>query len=73
MNDSMEIAGLCAAVETSGKTSVLCRNGTPVADLLPQHKGREITLESDPELRGARCVEDPVDPLQPEEWPEELR
>jgi hypothetical protein len=40
---------------------------------VPHHKGRDITLEPDPELRGARYVEDPTAPLQPEEWPEELR
>ena len=68
-----QLSRLVAAVETRGETIVLCRNGTPVADIVPHHKGRDITLEPDPELRGARYVEDPTAPLQPEEWPEELR
>jgi antitoxin (DNA-binding transcriptional repressor) of toxin-antitoxin stability system len=68
-----QLSRLVAAVETRGETVVLCRNGTPVADIVPHHKGRDITLEPDPELRGARYVQDPTAPLQPEEWPEELR
>ena len=51
-----QLSRLVAAVETRGETIVLCRNGTPVADIVPHHKGRDITLEPDPELRGARYV-----------------
>jgi antitoxin (DNA-binding transcriptional repressor) of toxin-antitoxin stability system len=68
-----QLSRLVAAVETRGETVILCRNGTPVADLVPHHKGRDITLEPDPALRGARYTGDPTAALGAEEWPEELR
>ena len=68
-----QLSRLVAAVENHGETVVLCRNGVPVADLVPHHKGRDITLEPDPALRGARYVGDPTAPLGADEWPEELR
>jgi antitoxin (DNA-binding transcriptional repressor) of toxin-antitoxin stability system len=68
-----QLSRLVAAVETRGETVILCRNGTPVADLVPHHKGRDITLEPDPTLRGARYTGDPTAALGAEEWPEELR
>jgi antitoxin (DNA-binding transcriptional repressor) of toxin-antitoxin stability system len=67
------LSRLVAAVETRGETIVLCRNGTPVADLVPHRKGQETTLEPDPELRGARYAGDPTATLDTEEWPEALR
>ena len=68
-----QLSRLVAAVETRGETVILCRNGTPVADLVPHHKGRYVTLEPDPALRGARYTGDPTAALGAEEWPEELR
>ncbi len=68
-----QLSRLVAAVETRGETVVLCRNGTPVADLVPHRKGQDTTLEPDPDLRGARYAGDPTAPLGTEEWPEALR
>ena len=66
-----QLSRLVAAVETRGETVVLCRNGTPVANIVPHRK--ESTLEPDPELRGARYVGDPTAPLGVKDWPEDLR
>lgn len=66
-----QLSRLVAAVETRGETVVLCRNGTPVANIVPHRS--PITLEPDPGLRGARYVGDPTAPLDAQEWPEEWR
>jgi antitoxin (DNA-binding transcriptional repressor) of toxin-antitoxin stability system len=52
---------------------VICRNGAPVADLV-RHKTRApISTEPDPELAGARFLNDPCAPLAEADWPESLR
>lgn len=66
------LSQLVAKVEEEGEVIVLCRNGRPVADLVP-HQSRAGTLESDPELLGARYLGDPTAPLDAGDWPEELR
>jgi prevent-host-death family protein len=68
-----QLSRLVASVETRGERVVLCRNGTPVADIVPHDKRTDVTLEPDPELCGARYLADPTAPLGAEEWPEELR
>ena len=68
-----QLSKLVAAVETRGELVVLCRNGTPVADLVPHEPARGATLLPDPELLGARFSEDPTQGVSPEDWPEELR
>jgi len=66
------LSRLVAAVEEHGETVVLCRNGRPVADLVP-HRRQAGRLEVDPSLAGAHFLGDPVAPLPVEDWPEELR
>ncbi len=68
-----QLSRLVTTVETSGERVVLCRNGTPVADIVPHDKRSDTTLEPDPELCGARYLENPTAPLGLEEWPEALR
>jgi antitoxin (DNA-binding transcriptional repressor) of toxin-antitoxin stability system len=68
-----QLSRLVAAVETRGELVVLCRNGTPVADIVPHEAARAATLQPDPELLGARFLEDPTKGVSTEDWPEELR
>ena len=68
-----QLSRLVAAVETQGERIVLCRNGTPVADIVPHKKGGDANLHPDPELLGAQFLQDPTAPLSSEDWPEVLR
>ena len=68
-----QLSKLVAAVETRGELVVLCRNGMPVADIVPHEAKRGATLQPDPELLGARFLEDPTKGVSIEDWPEELR
>ena len=68
-----QLSKLVAAVETRGERVVLCRNGTPIADIVPHEAARGATLEPDPALLGARFIGNPMAGVPPEDWPEELR
>ena len=68
-----QLSRLVAAVEVGGERVVLCRNGIPVADIVPHQKDSTATLQPDPELCGAAFVMDPTAPLPIEDWPEVLR
>ncbi|MGB0460906.1 MAG: type II toxin-antitoxin system Phd/YefM family antitoxin [Opitutales bacterium] len=67
-----QLSRLVQAVEEEGELVVLCRNGKPVADLVP-HAARKAKLEPLPELKGAQYIGDPCAPLGEEDWPESLR
>jgi antitoxin (DNA-binding transcriptional repressor) of toxin-antitoxin stability system len=67
-----QFSKLIAKVEETGEPYVICRNGKPVVDLVLHRQARD-PLNSDPELRGARFIGDPVVGLSEEDWPEELR
>jgi len=63
------LSQLVQAVEERGEEVVLCRNGRPVARLVP-HAGAAVDhFRYDPRLAGV-ILEDPVAPLPPEAWPE---
>ena len=66
-----QLSRLVAAVEETGEPITLCRNGRPIADLVP-HRASRVTLEPDPSLAGATFREDPTAPLTAEDWPPEL-
>ncbi len=68
-----QLSRLVAAVENRGEHVVLCRNGKPVADIVPHEAARGATLQPDPELLGARFLEDPTKGVSTGDWPEELR
>jgi prevent-host-death family protein len=58
---------LLAKVEKSNQRVVICRNGEPVADLVPhKHKSR---TRPHPALRKIQIKYNPVEPLSPDEWP----
>ncbi len=68
-----QLSRLVAAVEARGERVVLCRNGIPIADIVPHQKDTASTLQPDPELCGAEFLLDPCAPLPNEDWPEVLR
>jgi prevent-host-death family protein len=59
--------GLMARVEENGESIVICRNGLPVAELVP-HKRRNRT-RIHPVLSKIKINYDPVEPLSRDEWP----
>ena len=66
-NFSSQLAGL----ETNGETIVICRNGRPVADLVPHRRASRI--KPHPVLGKIKIDYDPVEPLTNDEWPEAAR
>jgi prevent-host-death family protein len=64
------LSAVLAEVSEKGEKYIICRNGKPVADLVPHvNKSR---LVPHPVLRKIRIKYDPREPLTPEEWPQEV-
>ncbi len=64
-------SSLLAAVERNNSTIVICRNGEPVADLVPhQAKSRIIPH---PALRKIKIKYNPVEPASDTDWPAKYR
>ena len=64
-------SSLLATVEDSGGSFVICRNGKPVADLVP-HK-RASRIKPHPVLSKIKINYDPTEPLSENEWPKASR
>lgn len=64
-------SSLLAQLEEDSETIVICRNGEPVADLVP-HK-RVNRIKTHPILSKVTIGYDPVEPLASDEWPEAAR
>lgn len=62
---------LLSTIEKDGQTIVICRNGEPVADLVPHKHLRRI--KPDPFLSKIRIDYDPTEPMASDEWPEANR
>ena len=69
------LSELVKAVEEKGEKIVLCRHGKPVAEInKPSARaGKFNRLKPHPKLSRIQIDYDPTEPLQPDEWPEELR
>ena len=65
------LSELLADVETNGAVILICRNGKPVAELRPVAAAQRSLLRKNPRLQAMRLCEDPVRPLDPEDWPEQ--
>ena len=63
------LSSLLADVEKKGESFLICRNGKPIADLVPHAKADRLTPH--PTLRRIRVRYDPTEPLTAEEWPSE--
>lgn len=68
----LHFSQLLNAVESEGRTLVICRHNKPVADLVP-HRSKSGVLTPDPSLLGAKFIGDPAAPLDGADWPENLR
>jgi len=64
-------SSLLARVEKAGAFIVICRNGEPVADLVP-HKFKN-RIQPHPVLSKIKIKYDPTEPASEEEWPEAAR
>lgn len=69
------LSELVKAVEERNETVVLCRNGLAVAEIRRRAKRRKYRdLTPDPSLRAEYAPGyRPDEPLDDEEWPEDLR
>ena len=65
------LSSLLGELEADRKTIVICRNGEPVADLVPHR--RVNRTKPHPVLGKFKIGYDPVEPLTREEWPTEVR
>jgi prevent-host-death family protein len=64
-----KLSALLAEVEEKGESFLICRNGSPVADLIPHIK--KTRLKPHPELKKIGILYNVTELLTPEEWPEE--
>jgi len=64
-------SSLLARLEATDEPIVICRNGKPVADLVPHRQPNRTKVH--PTLRRIKIGYDPVEPISPEEWPEAAR
>ncbi len=64
-------SSLLAKLEADSETIVICRNGEPVADLVPHQRASRIRPH--PTLGKIKIGYDPVEPLSTQEWPEAAR
>jgi prevent-host-death family protein len=68
-----QLSKLLASVEESREEVTICRNGKPVAKLVPIDRARPSPLRKNPRLGPVVFHEDPCAPLDEEAWPEERR
>ena len=66
-----QFSGLLAEIEERGERIVICRNGEPVADLVPHR--RKLSMAPDPKLGAFKIGYNPTEELSDEEWPREAR
>lgn len=63
------LSSLLVAVEEKRETILICRNGKPVAELRPLSTTRD-PLRLHPKLSQVEFFEDPMAPLDSEDWPD---
>ena len=64
------LSSILAAVAEKGEKYLICRNGKPIADLVPHVK--RSRLSPHPILSRVRINYDVIEPLSAEEWSEGL-
>lgn len=65
------LSRLLAEVEKNGKRFVICRNGEPIADLVPH--AAEVSMAPDKHLGAIKIKYDPIEEADETDWPSELR
>ena len=63
-----QLSALLTEVEKTGEKVLICRNGKPVADLVPHKEPNR--LEPHPLMSQIRLNYDPTEPLAEDEWTE---
>lgn len=63
---------LLSKVEKNHEKIKICRNGKPIALLVPLD-GLRDPLKQNPKLMGVKIHEDPTAPLDEEDWPGHFR
>jgi prevent-host-death family protein len=66
------LSELLLKVEQKKESVIICRNGTPVAELLPWNKIQN-PLRQSPKLKKVIFHENPALPLTTNEWPVQSR
>ena len=66
------LSELLMKVEEKGHKVIICRSGKPVAELGPI-KSEKNPLKQDRKLKKVTFYEDPIEPLDQDDWPEEWR
>jgi antitoxin (DNA-binding transcriptional repressor) of toxin-antitoxin stability system len=64
-------SGLLAEIERKRSRIVICRNGKPIADLVPHQT--DVSMDPDKILGAIRIRYDPTEEAREEDWPVELR
>jgi len=64
------LSGLLAQVAKDGRPVVICNRGKPVAEIGP-HRARQRTVPH-PRMGRIKISYDPIEPLQPDEWPTDV-
>jgi prevent-host-death family protein len=64
-------SSLLASVEKGGTAIVICRNGEPVADLVPHRRASRIKIH--PALSRIKIKYDPTEPASENDWPKRFR
>ena len=65
------LSSLLAKLEQDSESIVICRNGEPVADLVPHRRSSRI--KAHPALSKIKIGYDPVETLSADEWPAAAR
>ena len=60
------LSAVLVEIAEKGETFLICRNGKPVADLVPHKEKSRLTPH--PVLRKIRIKYDPTEPLTADEW-----
>ena len=60
-------SGLLAEIEATRTGFIICRNGEPIADLVPHR--RKVSMAPDARLGAFELSFDPTEELTEEEWP----
>ena len=63
------LSAVLARIEQTGETFLICRNGKPVAELVPHRKPDRLAPH--PVLGRIRIDYDPTEPLDEGDWPED--
>lgn len=65
-----KLSAVLMQIEKTGESVLICRNGKPVAKLVPYQQPRGSRLAYHPEMRNIVINYDPTEDLSDDEWGE---